>query len=102
MENLDLLKEITAAAERFVNKAPRQIRMETERQALLDAITRAQLLLSVSGHNDAARPRGAQKVADQRTLYGPALRTVQGGKAKYPHKSTSRAEKTANRNAKRR
>jgi hypothetical protein len=38
---------ITNAAERFVNRSPRVKRLEAERQALLDAIRRAQLLLSV-------------------------------------------------------
>ena len=39
---------VTDAAENFVNRSPRSKRLETERQALLDAIRRAQLLLSVS------------------------------------------------------
>ena len=40
-------EEITNAAERFVNHSPRLKRLEPERQVLLDAIRRAQLLLSV-------------------------------------------------------
>ena len=40
---------ITNAAERFVNHSPRLKRLEAERQILLDAIRRAQLLLSVKG-----------------------------------------------------
>ncbi len=39
---------VTDAAENFVNRSPRSKRLETERQVLLDAIRRAQLLLSVS------------------------------------------------------
>lgn len=39
---------VTDAAENFVNRAPRSKRLETERQALLDAIRRAQLVLSVN------------------------------------------------------
>ena len=39
---------VTDAAENFVNRSPRSKRLETERQALLDAIRRAQLVLSVS------------------------------------------------------
>lgn len=42
------LRALTDAAERFVNKAPNQKRLEMERAALLDAIMQAQLLLSVS------------------------------------------------------
>ena len=39
---------VTDAAEDFVNRSPRSKRLETERQALLDAIRRAQLVLSVN------------------------------------------------------
>jgi hypothetical protein len=41
------LTSVTDAAERFVNRTPRLKRLETERQALLDAIRQAQLVLSV-------------------------------------------------------
>jgi hypothetical protein len=41
------LNSVTDAAERFVNHSPRLKRLEAERQVLLDAIRRAQLLLSV-------------------------------------------------------
>jgi hypothetical protein len=41
------LNSLTDAAERFVNHTPRLKRLEGERQALLDAIRQAQLLLSV-------------------------------------------------------
>ena len=46
-EPWDALLSITDAAERFVNRSPRVKRLEGERQALLDAIRQAQLLLSV-------------------------------------------------------
>ena len=46
---LAVLRELTDAASRFVDRAPRQKRVEADRQALLDAITRAQLVLSVGG-----------------------------------------------------
>ncbi len=42
-----LLGELAAAAERYVNKAPKQQRLAAERQRLLDLLTRAQLFLSV-------------------------------------------------------
>jgi len=42
-----VLNSVTDAAERFVNHSPRLKRLEPERQVLLDAIRRAQLLLSV-------------------------------------------------------
>lgn len=43
----EALQRVTEAAERFVNRSPRSKRLETERQALLDAIIQAQLALSV-------------------------------------------------------
>jgi len=43
----DALSIVTDAAERFLNRSPRFKRLEAERQALLDAIRRAQLMLSV-------------------------------------------------------
>jgi hypothetical protein len=46
-EIIDALRDITDRAEQFVNRAPQSKRLATERQALLDAITTAQLVLSV-------------------------------------------------------
>jgi len=43
----EALLAITEAAERFVNRSARSKRLEAERQALLDAIRQAQLILSV-------------------------------------------------------
>jgi hypothetical protein len=43
----EALLAITEAAEGFVNRSPRSKRLEAERQALLDAIRQAQLILSV-------------------------------------------------------
>lgn len=42
-----LLEELAAAAERYVNKAPKQQRLAADRQKLLDLLTRVQLFLSV-------------------------------------------------------
>lgn len=42
-----LLKELAAAVERYVNKAPKQQRLAADRQRLLDLLTRVQLFLSV-------------------------------------------------------
>ena len=44
---LETLQSLTDAAESFVTRTPRSKRSEAERKALLDAITGAQLLLSV-------------------------------------------------------
>jgi hypothetical protein len=43
----EAFQQVTDAAERFVNRSPRLKRLEEDRQALLDAIRRAQLVLSV-------------------------------------------------------
>lgn len=42
-----LLEELATAAERYVNKAPKQQRLAADRQRLLDLLTRVQLFLSV-------------------------------------------------------
>lgn len=44
---VEALEQLTDAAEQFVNRVPRLRKHEIERQALLDAITQAQLILSV-------------------------------------------------------
>lgn len=46
-DSWDALNIVADAAERFLNRSPRFKRLEVERQALLDAIRRAQLMLSV-------------------------------------------------------
>ena len=46
-DSWDALNIVTDAAERYLNRSPRFKRLEAERQALLDAIRRAQLMLSV-------------------------------------------------------
>ncbi|MGH7257947.1 MAG: hypothetical protein ACREIM_06175 [Nitrospiraceae bacterium] len=58
MELRKALADLADAAERFVNKAPNQTRLETERAALLDALRRAQLLLSLSLKD---RPSGSRQ-----------------------------------------
>ncbi|BCA56476.1 hypothetical protein W02_36160 [Nitrospira sp. KM1] len=46
-ETIKTLETLTEAAEHFVNRVPRLKKNEAERQALLNAITQAQLVLSV-------------------------------------------------------
>jgi len=53
----EALLAITDAAERFVNRSPRAKRLEAERQALLDAIRQAQLLLSVKRFSASPEPK---------------------------------------------
>ena len=62
METRTVLRTLADAAERFVNKAPNQKRLEAERAALLDAILQAQLLLSVKtpGSPETAPKRSKQ------------------------------------------
>jgi hypothetical protein len=64
MGGSDVLKELTDAAERFVNKAPKQAKLEQDRQALLDAIMRAQLVLSV-GQSSGEKPHDS--ISERRT-----------------------------------
>jgi hypothetical protein len=73
----DALRELVQAALRFEFKAARQQRMEQERSALREAITRAQLLLSVSG------PQPASRQPNESTSYlrpAPSLKAIKGGK----------------------
>jgi hypothetical protein len=49
-----LLEELATAAERYVNKAPKQQRLAADRQSLLDLLTRVQLFLSVGKTTDSA------------------------------------------------
>jgi hypothetical protein len=70
MDVKDTLRVLTEAAERFVNKAPNQKRLEEERAALLDALMQAQLLLSVSatGHRHRTSPPISPKPPKRRRL----------------------------------
>jgi hypothetical protein len=58
---IDALRDLTDRAEQFVNRAPQSKRLATERQALLDAITTAQLVLSVH-----------QKLSEEEGTPGPS------------------------------
>ena len=53
----EALLAITEAAEGFVNRSPRSKRLEAERQALLDAIRQAQLILSVKRLPTLTKPK---------------------------------------------
>ena len=68
METRTVLRVLADAAERFVNKAPNQKRLETERAALLDAILQAQLLLSVKASGSLVNNRSS---APKRSKHGP-------------------------------
>lgn len=55
------LQTLMEAAERFVNGAPKSKKLEAERNALLDAITQAQWLLSVEQAPSKRPARAAKK-----------------------------------------
>lgn len=62
--NADLIqacRRLAETAETFVNRAPRQKRIETERSALFDALSHAQLVLSVT-----RLPRETEKGSSKR------------------------------------
>lgn len=66
-DSWQVLNSVTDAAERFVNHSPRLKRLEPERQVLLDAIRRAQLLLSVKRLPNSAEA-GSSGPSRERTL----------------------------------
>jgi hypothetical protein len=71
MDAEEALRVLTEAAERFVNKAPNQKRLESDRAALLDAIMHAQLLLSIKtrGPKGRAASPAAPKGSKRRALH---------------------------------
>jgi hypothetical protein len=73
MELRKALTDLAVAAERFVNKAPNQTRLETERTALLDALRQAQLLLSLSPKDRVPESRQG-KPSRGKSSRRPALR----------------------------
>jgi hypothetical protein len=80
MKQADVLKELAEAAERFMNKAPKQARLEAERAALIDAITRAQLVLSV--HDGKTKQEEHHSSTEQDRTEGAALlRSLPGSRA---------------------
>jgi hypothetical protein len=60
-------QRLTRAAEDFVNRAPRVKRIEVERTALLEAITEAQLVLSVHRLPKAKEPEQEAGARPKRT-----------------------------------
>ena len=68
---IEACRRLAEAAETFINRAPRQKRLENERSALFDALSHAQLVLSVTRlpqHRDQASPKpvARQQEAQQR------------------------------------
>src|SRR3712207_6127332 len=80
MNHQQALRRLLDAAVRFEAKAARQSRIETERRALQEAITEAQLVLSVGAQNRKAADDpdfSAETVMEA----GALLRSLPGGKA---------------------
>ncbi|WP_447983834.1 hypothetical protein [Nitrospira sp. Nam74] len=71
----DTLKTLLEAAERFEGKTPKYRRIESERQALREAITQAQLVLSV------------QEASKEQKGQTSQLKMVSGGKVRKKVKS---------------
>ena len=67
--NPDLIqacRRLAATAETFVNRAPRQRRIEAERSALFDALSHAQLVLSVTRLPQEANKGSSKREKQQR------------------------------------
>jgi chromosome segregation ATPase len=79
-QDRDLLKvfqRLTNAADEFVNRAPRVKRIQTARSSLLDAITDAQLVLSVHRLPKEKDPEQAPAITPTRTLLEEHIKTSQ-------------------------
>ena len=76
MDPAATLKQLLSAAVQFEAKAPRQQRIEGERRALLEAITQAQLVLSVRRTGPIEKDRPAEAAGNNRQT---TLRGISGG-----------------------
>ena len=81
------LNSVTDAAERFVNRSPRLKRLEADRQLLLDAIRRAQLLLSVKRLPTSAAPASAIVTPSGRTERPRSVNTKMHGRRDHHGRS---------------
>jgi hypothetical protein len=78
----DALRELVQAAVRFEFKAARHARIDPERAALREAITRAQLLLSVEDRGRSRQAEDHERQSDSSLRPARALKAITGGKAK--------------------
>ena len=70
-ELIEACQRLAEAAETFMNRAPRQKRLEHERSALFDALSHAQLVLSVTRlpqRRDQASPKPAARQQEAKQL----------------------------------
>jgi hypothetical protein len=80
MKTVDTLRALLKAAVQFEAKAAHHKRIEREREALNEAITQAQLLLSVRDTANTSPSDQADRPPPSRTT--PNLRGLRGGKIK--------------------
>ena len=88
--NPDLIqacRRLAATAETFVNRAPRQRRIEAERSALFDALSHAQLVLSVTRLPQEANKGSSKREKQQREsqVLEDSLKQTQARLAKSQH-----------------
>ena len=100
MNTLEVLKKLAESAERFVNKAPKQTRLEAERQALLDAITHAQLVLSVSSKTTPDQQGKESSTEEDRIEAGTVLRSLPGSKRMSKKEKHIIQQRSGRRNSK--
>jgi hypothetical protein len=98
-ELADALRQLMTASVAFEKKAARHARIEAERRDLLDAITRAQLQLSVKPE---AAPANPEAWPPREPSPHPALRSIPGGRraSKEPTKGTRSKTPARNRKSK--
>ena len=73
----EALRELAEAAARFEQKAARHQRLEADRALLREALTRAQLLLSVGATKQPAKESYGSYLRNR-----PSLKALKGGKTK--------------------
>jgi hypothetical protein len=74
----EALRDLAEAAARFEQKAARHKRLESDRASLREALTRAQLLLSVEATKQPAKEPSYGSYLRNR----PSLKALKGGKTK--------------------
>jgi hypothetical protein len=75
----EALRELMEVAARFEKNAARHKRLEADRASLRDALTRAQLVLSVT---DTKQPPAKATQSESYLRTRPSLKGLSGGKAK--------------------
>lgn len=82
---LEACRRLAEAAETFVNRAPRQKRIEAERSALFDALAHAQLVLSVTRLQVTDKGPSKREKPPRETRLEEQLKRSQGELARSRH-----------------